>query len=165
MGDGGSAPRILPQSSDNFGRRVGLDTGVAIVGSALDDDAGIDAGSAYVFGRTGSMWTQRAKIIPSDVSGGDEFGLDISISGSTVLIGATGQNPAGMGPRAGAAYVYEVGACPADLTGDCQTDVLDFFVFIGLFGTGDPRADINGDGSIDVLDFFAFIVAFADGCP
>ena len=60
---------------------------------------------------------------------------------------------------------FETPPCPADLTGDCQTDVLDFFVFVGLFGTGDPRADINGDGSIDVLDFFTFIVAFAGGCP
>jgi len=55
-------------------------------------------------------------------------------------------------------------ACLADLTGDGQVDVSDFFAFVLAFSSGDPAADINGDGSIDVGDFFAFVAAFAAGC-
>lgn len=56
--------------------------------------------------------------------------------------------------------------CPvaANLNGDCCLDVLDFFLFLDLFGAGDDRADFTGDGTIDVRDFFAFLDAFAIGC-
>ncbi len=55
--------------------------------------------------------------------------------------------------------------CPADLNGDGQVDVLDFFAFVVAFGTGNPIADLDMNGQIDVLDYFAFIVAFLAGCP
>ncbi len=54
--------------------------------------------------------------------------------------------------------------CPVDLNGDGNVDVLDFFVFISLFNTGDAQADLNNDGIVDVLDFFAFISLFNIGC-
>ena len=63
-------------------------------------------------------------------------------------------------------YAFQTGAaCPADIDGDGDADVADFFAFILAFASGDPVADINGDGSIDVGDFFAFVAAFAVGCP
>jgi hypothetical protein len=37
-------------ANDEFGRSVSISGDYAIVGSALDDDAGDDSGSAYVFG-------------------------------------------------------------------------------------------------------------------
>jgi len=52
------------------------------------------------------------------------------------------------------------GSCAADLNGDGSADVLDFFLFVAAFASGDPVADINGDGRVDVLDFFAFVTAF-----
>ena|GEM_PF-2723102 len=55
--------------------------------------------------------------------------------------------------------------CPADIDGDGDADVADFFAFILAFAAGDPAADVNDDGSIDVGDFFAFVAAFAAGCP
>jgi len=54
--------------------------------------------------------------------------------------------------------------CPADIDGDGDADVADFFAFVLAFAASDPLADINGDGSIDVSDFFAFVAAFAAGC-
>gem|GEM_PF-5155756 len=57
------------------------------------------------------------------------------------------------------------GGCPADIDGDGDADVGDFFAFIIAFSTGDPAADVNGDGVINVLDFFAFVLAFQAGCP
>ncbi len=54
--------------------------------------------------------------------------------------------------------------CPPDLNGDGVVDADDFFLFLSLFASGDPRADFNNDGVIDADDFFAFLSAFAAGC-
>ncbi|TVS07585.1 MAG: hypothetical protein EA423_03760 [Phycisphaerales bacterium] len=61
---------------------------------------------------------------------------------------------------------YTTGApsCPPDLNGDGVVDADDFFLFLQLFASGDPRADFNNDGVIDADDFFAFLNAFAAGC-
>ncbi|MCC5787198.1 MAG: hypothetical protein JJU33_10915 [Phycisphaerales bacterium] len=55
-------------------------------------------------------------------------------------------------------------ACPADLNADGVVDADDFFLFLSLFASGDPRADINADGVIDADDFFAYLALFAAGC-
>ncbi|MCC5785665.1 MAG: hypothetical protein JJU33_03070 [Phycisphaerales bacterium] len=55
-------------------------------------------------------------------------------------------------------------ACVADLNGDGVVDADDFFLFLQLFASGDPRADINGDGVIDADDFFGYLALFAQGC-
>lgn len=55
-------------------------------------------------------------------------------------------------------------ACPADIDGDGDADIADYFAFLDLFAAGDPRADLTGDGTVDVADFFAYLDAFAAGC-
>lgn len=57
--------------------------------------------------------------------------------------------------------------CLADLDDDFDTDVFDFGLFIGNFGSG-PGAtpedgDFNGDGFVDVLDFAIFAPDFGCG--
>jgi hypothetical protein len=79
-----------------------LDGDTAIIGAPLDDDKGIDSGSAYVFTRSGTTWTQQAKLLASDGAADDIFGCTVSISGDTALIGALDGN--GDGP--GSAYVF-----------------------------------------------------------
>jgi len=63
------------------------------------------------------------------------------------------------------AIICDATACLADIDGDGDADVADFFAFVSLFAGGDPAADLNGDGTVDVSDFFAFVSAFAVGCP
>ncbi|MEQ8845419.1 MAG: GC-type dockerin domain-anchored protein [Phycisphaerales bacterium] len=55
-------------------------------------------------------------------------------------------------------------SCPADLDGDSDLTVFDFFEFQNLFDAGDPRADVFYDGRLDVFDFLAFFNQFQDGC-
>jgi hypothetical protein len=63
-----------------------LDGDTAIIGALLDDDMGVDAGAAYVFTRTGTTWTQQAKLFAADAMAEEWFGYDVSLDGDTALI-------------------------------------------------------------------------------
>ncbi|MFQ5495848.1 MAG: FG-GAP repeat protein, partial [Phycisphaerae bacterium] len=89
---------------DYFGFSVSISGNTAVIGANLDDDAGVESGSAYVFVRSGTVWIQQAKLTAADATALDEFGRSVSISGDTVVIGARGDDDAG--PSSGSAYVY-----------------------------------------------------------
>ena len=96
------------QLYDNFGTSVSIssDGNTAIVGAESEDTGGNGAGAAYIFTRSGTTWTQQAKIQSSDIQGGDYFGRSDSISGdgNTALVGAYGEDTGGS--VAGAAYIF-----------------------------------------------------------
>jgi len=73
---------------DNFGRSVAISGTTVVVGAARDDTAaGLDAGSAYVFLRSGTTWSHQTKI-PSTAAG-EEFGCSVSIDADTLVVGPT----------------------------------------------------------------------------
>jgi len=88
---------------DQFGTSVSISGDTAIVGVFGDDDAGSFSGSAYVFVRSGTTWTEQAKLTASDPATLDFFGFSVSISGDTAIVGASG-SVFGSGP--GFAYVF-----------------------------------------------------------
>ncbi len=92
--------------SDRFGGSVALDGDTAVIGALRDDhSAATDAGSAYVFTRTGSSWTQQAKLIAGDAAASDKLGFSVALSGDTALVGAMNDDfPATA--DAGSAYVF-----------------------------------------------------------
>lgn len=73
---------------DRFGTSVSIEADTAVIGASGDDDQASNAGAAYVFCRTGTAWTQHAKLVAEDGSGGDEFGESVSISDGRILVGA-----------------------------------------------------------------------------
>jgi FG-GAP repeat len=89
---------------DQFGSSVATYEDTAIVGSAQDDDDGALSGSAYVYLRSGTTWTQEAKLTADDAAAGDEFGTSVAIYGDTAVVGAPlhGDTAAG----SGAVYVF-----------------------------------------------------------
>jgi hypothetical protein len=89
---------------DLFGNSVAISVRTIVVGSQRDDDAGADSGSAYVFVRSGTNWSQQAKLTASDAAAGDEFGVSVAISGETIVVGAPSDSDAG--PFSGSAYVF-----------------------------------------------------------
>jgi hypothetical protein len=89
---------------DSFGYAVSLDGDTALIGAYLEDAAGPDSGSAYVFVRTGSTWTQQAKLTASDAAAQDWFGRSVSLSGDTAVVGAYGNDDDGF--QSGCAYVF-----------------------------------------------------------
>ncbi len=80
-----------------FGNRVCLHGDYAVV-SAMTDNPG---GTAYVFQRSGSVWTEIAKLTPSDGAKYNYFGCSISVSDDYIFLGAPGDNH-----NTGAAYVF-----------------------------------------------------------
>jgi hypothetical protein len=86
---------------DQFGRCVSIDGDTALIGAWHNNN---EMGSAYVFTRSGTTWTQQAKLLASDGAGGDNFGVSTSLSGDTALIGAYCDDDNGQ--DSGSAYVF-----------------------------------------------------------
>jgi hypothetical protein len=81
-------------SLDRFGIAVSVGGDLAVVGARFDEEAGIDAGSAYVFRDTGTEWVQEQKLLALDGSDLDSFGSSVSIDGNAVVVGAQFGNSA-----------------------------------------------------------------------
>ncbi|MCP4545787.1 MAG: DUF11 domain-containing protein [bacterium] len=91
-------------ADDRFGNSVGISGDTVVVGAYLDDDAGIDSGSAYVFVRSGTTWTEQQKLTASDAAADDLFGESVGISGDTIVLGAPHDDDAGS--ISGSTYVF-----------------------------------------------------------
>jgi FG-GAP repeat len=91
-------PAVRGAPEDHFGGSVALDRTTAIVGAP---GTITHIGTAYIFARTGTRWTQQAKLAPDGEGVEDYFGRKVVLSGDTALVTAPGTNKG-----AGAAYVY-----------------------------------------------------------
>jgi FG-GAP repeat/RTX calcium-binding nonapeptide repeat (4 copies) len=95
------------EGGDQFGQAVSVAGDIALIGAYGDDtSAGVDAGSAYVFVRNGTTWTEQAHLVASDGAEGNSFGLAVAIAGETALVGATPLDDSHAGTNAGSAYVF-----------------------------------------------------------
>lgn len=75
-------------AADNFGFDVDVFRDTVLVGAYWDDvDVDPDQGSAYVFTRAGSTWTEQAKLTASDGGMRDEFGGRLALEGGTAVVG------------------------------------------------------------------------------
>ena len=90
-------------AGDAFGYTVSLDGDTALIAASLDDDNGESSGSAYVFTRTGTTWTEQAKLLPLDGVAGDNL-CWVSLNGDTALLGVPGDDD--NGEHTGSAYVF-----------------------------------------------------------
>ncbi len=83
-------------ASDDFGFSVALssDGNTAIVGAREDDSS---QGSASIFTRSGTTWTQQQTITQTGGAANDSFGQSVALSsdGNTAIVGAYGGNSAG----------------------------------------------------------------------
>ncbi len=90
-------------TNDLFGYAVAADGTTAVIGAFGNDDLGANSGAAYIFDLTTGQ--QTFKLLPSDGAASEEFGFDVAINGSTVVIGAYKDND--LGGNAGSAYVFD----------------------------------------------------------
>ncbi len=114
--------------NDQFGADVSLSDDTIVVGARFEasnakgvngdqaSNTGAYSGAAYVFVRNGTTWSQQAYLKASNSDLWDTFGDSVSVSGDTIVVGATGEDSSAIGidgnqsnnslNMAGAAYVY-----------------------------------------------------------
>jgi hypothetical protein len=128
---------------DRFGWSVAVTGDTVAVGAREDDTAvGGDAGSTYIFSRTGTVWTQQPRLNPLDPFNGDRFG-------GSVAFGANG--------------LLAVGAPEKQIPALSAQGVVYTFAAIPRFS----RADFDGDGKTDLsifrADAAAWFISKSDG--
>jgi hypothetical protein len=110
------------ENNDYFGRSVAISGDTVVVGADLEAGAGRSRGAAYVFARNhggADSWGQVQKLTASDAADDDHFGISVSISGDTVVVGAH-QDSEILGPQPGAAYVFARNQGGLDSWGEVQ---------------------------------------------
>jgi MYXO-CTERM domain-containing protein len=93
-------------NGDGFGRRMTI-VGDTIIFGCSGASVGANAyqGAAYVFTRTGTTWTETAKLVDPTGTLDDFFGNSVSLSGDTAAIGAYGTE-VGSNDYAGVVHVF-----------------------------------------------------------
>ena len=106
---------------DFFGATVSLSTDgdTLAVGAKDEDSTATQSGAAYVFSRSGAIWSEQAFLKASNIGGGDFFGTAVSLSGdgNTLAVSATNEdsnttglnsmpNDDGNADDSGAVYVF-----------------------------------------------------------
>ena len=108
--NGGWNQQAKLTGSDNaafngYGNAVSVSGDIAVIGAYLDDDNGENSGAAYVHERDANgAWLPRTKLHAGDGAAGDWFGLAVSVSGDTAIIGASRSD--GTGTDSGSVYVF-----------------------------------------------------------
>lgn len=90
------------EANARFGISMAI-SGTTLVVGAPGDTA--KPGAAFVFTRSGTTWTEQAKLVPTDGANGDSFGYNVAIDNDTVMIGATGAK-IGTNSYQGAVYAF-----------------------------------------------------------
>ena len=85
-----------------FGSAAAIKGTTAVIGA--DGDASF-RGSAYVFNKTGDIWTEGQKLVPSDGLAGDEFGYRVALDHGNLLVTAFTATVNGVAAQ-GAAYAF-----------------------------------------------------------
>ena len=94
------------EDSDRFGSSLSVYDEYLIVGAPEDENNNLhDSGSAYIFHKDGSNWSQQQKLTASDAAATDWYGGSVAINSNYAFVGAT-QGNAPDGTSTGSVYVY-----------------------------------------------------------
>ena len=89
-----------------FGNAVAISGEHVAVGAPNADINGrVDQGAVYRFRRSGSVWTQEAKLTAEDGEASDLLGTSVALSGFVLLTGAPG-DAIGLNAFQGSAYIF-----------------------------------------------------------
>ena len=96
-----------PTPESFFGIAVAISGDTIAVGCThgWDDAGNPDVGAVYVFVRSGTTWTQQAKLFESSGGPLKSYGYSLSLQGDTLAVGARWDDHDGL-TNAGAVYVY-----------------------------------------------------------
>ncbi len=83
-----------PAAFDVFGQTVATDGETVVVGASGDNEVGTSAGAVYVYRKVAGEWSLQQQLLASDAETFDNFGRSLAISGSTLVVGAEGEDSA-----------------------------------------------------------------------
>ncbi len=134
-----------------FGLSVALDGDRAVVGAnrAACDSGDSNCGAAYVFERDGDVWTETARLLPSDGAAFWYFGFAVALDGDRAVVTADGATCDG-GADCGAAYVF-------DYDGNAWTETAKLV-------SSNPRSGIRFGNDVAVDGDRVVVGAFRDDC-
>jgi hypothetical protein len=95
-------------SGDAFGYSVGISGDYIIAGTYHQAIGGGPVHSAYIFSRSGSNWTELAKLTATDGIAGDYFGFSVGINGDYAVVGAYNKKN-NLVTGQGSAYIFYKG--------------------------------------------------------
>ncbi len=127
-------------SGARYGKSVDVDGNTVIVGAPLDDNAGTNAGAAYIYECSGDSCSQ-TQLLATGVSAEDEFGSAVAVHGNYAVVGACGDDA-----DKGSVYVFRwdgnaweqdgdrliVGGAAGDHFG-CAVDILGNKILVGAY--------------------------------
>ncbi len=142
-------------SGDQFGFSAAVNGTNLVVGAPQN----LSAGAAYLFQRSGTgsnQWILLKKLVAADGAAGDNFGVAVSLSGATAVVGAN--NDADNGNGSGSVYLFEQAQGGVNQWGQLKKIVTNdsrggdaFGSAVSLDGNvlavGAPGDDDNGNGS------------------
>lgn len=165
--------------NDTFGRSISLEGDTLAVGAPFEDsnarginanpldNSAVSSGAAYIFTRSGTIWSQQAYIKSSNSEAGDLFGSVVSLSANTLAVGAPeedsnvsgidGNQSDNSATSAGAVYVFtrsgttwsqqayiKASNCDADDHFGTSLDLDGDTLAIGAIDESSSAAGING---------------------
>lgn len=133
---------------DYLGWSVDIEGDLIAAGASWANETGIKSGAVYMF-RRGKIWEEEVNIVPSDLPADANFGHDVDLDGSRLIVGApyvdgivNAQGVAYIFRDDGGAWIQEARLAPGDL------DVNFVGAAVAIDGNfaviGSPRD--NGDG-------------------
>ncbi|MBO0949975.1 FG-GAP repeat protein [Fibrella forsythiae] len=79
-------------ASDYFGSSLAIDGTTTAIGAYNKTvNSNSSQGAAYVFTRSGNVWSQQQKLLSSDGASTDYFGGSVALSGDYIVVGAYGK--------------------------------------------------------------------------
>ena len=149
-------------AQDNFGQSVAISGDTLIVGAPMDDVGAVtNQGSAYIFTRTGTTWTQQPKVTSADGADSDRFGRSVAIDDETAIVSAPGADSE-TAFSAGAVYTFNRTGATYSQSQKFYSPETESFIFgdsialsggrlvVGAPRSNDPTRDLSGNGAIYV---------------
>jgi hypothetical protein len=166
-------------TSDRRGWSVALDGKIMVMGGPSEwaeptSPSSPRPGAVHVFGRHNGPWSERLRILPSDLALAN-FGQSVGISRGLVIVG-THSGAIATNNADGVAYAFDltcaVEPCEGDFEPDGDVDGSDLAVFAADFGridcaSGPPcEGDFDKDNDVDGSDLVIFAADFGrTDCP
>ena len=149
-------------AGDLFGYSLSSTSTTVLVGAPNDSDSFNNAGAAYVFNKTGGIWSQSNKIVSADLGSQDGFGTAVSLNSNMALISAFREDANGQF-NSGAVYLFDQvnnssWSQIAKITAADANEGVEFGNFVALNNTrlivGNKNDNDNGEfsGSAYVYD-------------